>query len=76
MPKPQVVPCLECDAWLTLGETQSPQIDSCGFENYGLECKGCGAWFVGIVDPNDDTLLLSVSCRSDGPESRRHDTAL
>lgn len=36
-----------------------PEIDSCGFESYRFECRECGAHIAGIIDPADDTLLLS-----------------
>jgi hypothetical protein len=39
--------------------SRTPQIDACGFESYRLECKECGLPLAGIVDPFDDTLLLS-----------------
>ena len=55
----QVVACPKCDARLTFCRSQISQIDSCGFESYSLECKGCGARLVGIVDPSDERLLLS-----------------
>jgi len=38
-----------------------PQIDECGFESYSLQCRACGSALVGIVDPLDDKLLLTVS---------------
>ena len=55
----QVVACPKCDARLTFCRSQNFQIDSCGFESYRLECKECRARLVGIVDPNDEELLLS-----------------
>lgn len=55
----QVVACPKCDAQLTFCRSQSSQIDSCGFESYSLECKECRARLVGIVDPDDEKLLLS-----------------
>jgi len=36
-----------------------PLIDSCGFESYSFACRECAAPLGGIVDPCDDTLLLS-----------------
>lgn len=37
----------------------NPLIDSCGFESYSFACHECAAPLGGIVDPCDDTLLLS-----------------
>ena len=56
---PRVVVCPACNAQLAFNKSLSPRIDACGFESYSIECKECGAPLVGIVDPFDDTLLLS-----------------
>jgi len=55
----QVIACPACNARLVFDRSLSPRIDACGFESYSLECKECGAPFAGIVDPFDDTLLLT-----------------
>ncbi len=39
--------------------SRTPRIDSCGFESYSLECVECGGLLGGIIDPYDETLLLS-----------------
>ncbi len=54
-----VVACPACSARLALQRNSTPHIDACGFESYSLECKECGVPFAGIIDPFDDTLLLS-----------------
>ena len=54
-----VVACPSCDAPLKFCRDGMPRIDACGFESYSFECKECGAALAGIVDPFDDTLLLS-----------------
>jgi len=54
-----VLACPKCTARLTFSRSSTPRIDTCGFESYSLECKECGVPFAGIVDPFDDTLLLS-----------------
>jgi len=54
-----LIGCPKCTARLMFSRNSTPQIDACGFESYSLECKECGVPFVGIVDPFDDTLLLS-----------------
>jgi hypothetical protein len=56
---PQTAACPSCAAQLVLLRSPSPEIDSCGFESYRLQCHECGAKLAGIVDPADDTLLLS-----------------
>jgi len=54
-----LIACPKCNARLAFDRSLSPQIDACGFESYRLECKECGTPLAGIVDPFDDTLLLS-----------------
>ena len=54
-----VIGCPKCTAQLIFYRSNMPRIDACGFESYSLECEKCGAAFAGIVDPFDDTLLLS-----------------
>jgi hypothetical protein len=54
-----VIACPACNAGLAFHRHSTPHIDACGFESYSLECKECGAALAGIVDPFDDTLLLS-----------------
>ena len=54
-----IVACPACSARLAFRRNGMPRIDACGFESYSLECKECGVLFAGIVDPFDDTLLLS-----------------
>jgi hypothetical protein len=54
-----VVACPACNAGLVFHRDSAPRIDACGFESYSLECGECGAPLAGIVDPCDDTLLLS-----------------
>lgn len=55
----RVIGCPRCTAQLTFCRSRTPRIDACGFESYSLECEECGVPFAGIVDPFDDTLLLS-----------------
>jgi len=54
-----IVACPACSARLAFQRNSMPRIDACGFESYSLECKECGVPLAGIVDPFDDTLLLS-----------------
>lgn len=58
-----LVDCPRCAARLTFGRSHVPLIDSCGFESYSLKCEQCGAALVGIIDPSDDRLLISLAER-------------
>jgi hypothetical protein len=55
----QLIACPKCDARFPFYRSPTPRIDSCGFESYSLECKECGTQLAGIIDPNDEELLLS-----------------
>jgi hypothetical protein len=59
--KLEKVACPKCDASLKFYRSDQPHIDECGFESYSFNCSGCGSTLVGIVDPVDDRLLLTVS---------------
>jgi len=56
---PQEIVCPKCEARLVFVRTLTPRFDSCGFESYRLECDECGSSLAGIIDPYDETLLLS-----------------
>jgi hypothetical protein len=58
--KSEKVACPQCDASLTLYRSDRPHIDECGFESYTLKCGACGSVLVGIIDPIEDKLLVSV----------------
>jgi hypothetical protein len=55
----QAVACPKCQARFVFCRSPKPLIDACGFESYALECHECGAPLAGIVDPFDETLLIS-----------------
>jgi hypothetical protein len=55
----QTIACPKCHARFAFSRSREPFIDACGFESYMLECRECGASLAGIVDPLDDTLLIS-----------------
>lgn len=57
----QAVACVKCGARLPFRKSDTPRIDECGFESYSLECNKCGVGLAGIIDPYDETLLLSVA---------------
>jgi hypothetical protein len=55
----QTIACPKCNTRFVFCRSPTPFIDACGFESYTLECRECGASLAGIVDPFDDTLLVS-----------------
>jgi len=59
--KLEKVACPKCSASLKFYRSDKPHIDECGFESYSLNCGACGSTLVGIVDPVDDRLLLTIS---------------
>jgi hypothetical protein len=58
-PVGNVPQCPKCHTRLNFRRSANPDIDSCGFESYRLDCPECGAALAGIIDPADDALLLS-----------------
>ena len=59
--KSEKVACPKCDASLKFYRSDKPHIDECGFESYSFRCRACGSMLVGIIDPADDTLLVTIS---------------
>ena len=59
--KSEKAACPKCAAQLKFYRADKPHIDECGFESYSLKCGACGSVLVGIIDPADDSLLLSIS---------------
>jgi hypothetical protein len=55
------VACPKCDASLKFHRSNKPHIDECGFQSYSFKCIACGSLLVGVIDPADDTLLLTIS---------------
>jgi len=55
----QAAACPRCGAHFVLCRSAYPFIDACGLESYILACQECGASLSGIVDPFDDTVLIS-----------------
>jgi hypothetical protein len=55
------IACPGCAASLVIYRSNNPQIDECGFESYSLTCRACSSALVGIVDPLDDKLLLTIA---------------
>jgi DNA-directed RNA polymerase subunit RPC12/RpoP len=59
--KSEKVACPKCDASLTFYRSGDPHFDEAGFESYSFKCSACGSMLVGIIDPADDKLLLTIS---------------
>jgi hypothetical protein len=59
--KSEKVACPKYDASLKFYRSDKPHIDECGFESYSLKCRACGLMLIGIIDPADEKLLLTVS---------------
>jgi DNA-directed RNA polymerase subunit RPC12/RpoP len=55
------VACPKCDASLKFYRSDKLHIDECGFESYSFKCRACGSTLVGIIDPADDKLLMTIS---------------
>jgi C4-type Zn-finger protein len=55
------VACPKCAASLKFHRSNKPHIDECGFQSYSFKCRACGSLLVGVIDPADDALLLTVS---------------
>jgi hypothetical protein len=52
--------CPKCRVSLKLLRSSIAQIDSCGFESYPFQCESCKSSLVGIIDPMDEELLVSL----------------
>jgi hypothetical protein len=59
--KSEKVACPKCDASIKFYRSDQPHIDESGFESYSFKCRACGSMLIGIIDPADDTLLVTVS---------------
>jgi hypothetical protein len=55
----QVVACPGCGASFVFCRSEHATIDACGFESYTFGCGECKASLAGIVDPFDETLLIT-----------------
>jgi DNA-directed RNA polymerase subunit RPC12/RpoP len=59
--KSEKVACPKCDASIKIFRSDQPHVDESGFESYSFKCRACGSTLIGIVDPADDTLLVTIS---------------
>jgi len=67
-----IAACPTCTAVFTLHRSPTPHMDECGFESYTIECSQCGTTLSSIVDPTDETLLVSeVAAYNDVIKSRQ-----
>ena len=73
------VKCPHCKARLISHRAKLPRIDSSGFETYSFQCRNCGTPLLGIIDPFDDTLLVSLlwpaSSVKTMPNKQKHSVA-
>jgi hypothetical protein len=54
-----IIECPKCSARMPFSRAELAQIDGSGFESYRLSCPACAASLAGVIDPYDETLLLS-----------------
>ena len=53
------LPQIFVSARMPFSRAELAQIDGSGFESYRLSCRACAVPLAGVVDPYDETLLLS-----------------
>ena len=58
------IECPQCKARWVFHRAKFPPIDGSGFESCSFRCQRCEAFLVGIIDPYDGKLLLSVDAES------------
>jgi hypothetical protein len=56
----RLVECPKCLAHFTFRRALAPRFDAQGFESYGFLCESCRAPLIGIINPLDGCLLVSV----------------
>ena len=52
--------CPKCKTCSKLFRATIPQIDSCGFESYFFQCESCKSPLAGIIEPIEETLVVSL----------------
>jgi hypothetical protein len=55
------VECPNCNAQILLRSARVPRIDEQGFETHAFNCDFCRSCLVGVIDPYDGALLLSIA---------------
>ena len=58
--KTQEVASPRCRKSFQFHRSDTPNIDECGFESYSLKCNACGSALIGIIDPANDGLILTI----------------
>jgi RNase P subunit RPR2 len=59
-PRIRIVECPKCKTQFIFRRKANARFDDHGFESYRLGCESCGAFLVGIIDPFDGALLVSI----------------
>jgi hypothetical protein len=59
-PRVRNVECPQCNTRFQFQRARPSHFDGHGFENYELDCEFCGASLVGIIDPLEGELILSL----------------
>jgi hypothetical protein len=55
------VKCPNCNGRILFRSARFPHIDEQGFESYAFNCDFCRSGLVGVIDPYDGELLLSIA---------------
>jgi hypothetical protein len=55
-----VATCPKCEHRSEFIRATPPHIDSCGFESHSCRCIQCASFLVGVIDPLDGVLLVSL----------------
>jgi hypothetical protein len=62
--EPKELQCPHCGQLFAFQRTSIPELSASGLETHELECRQCGMNLVGVVDPWDDQILLSLGVQS------------
>jgi hypothetical protein len=49
--------CPKCGSRLAVSRVANAPIDSEGREGYFIQCRECGTWLAGTIDPGDEVFL-------------------
>lgn len=49
--------CPKCGSRLAVSRVANAPIDSEGREGYFIQCRECGTWLAGTIDPRDEVFL-------------------
>ncbi len=49
--------CPKCGSPLTISRVSNPAVGSGGCEGYFVQCRECGTWLTGTIDPNGEVFL-------------------